>query len=105
MEVITIDSKAFKELENKISAIAEFIFSKQIPLENEDEKWVDSEKVCKYLVVSGRTLQRLRTEGLISFTPIKNKYYYKIGEIKRVFEARLIKSTEERLRDLIFHAD
>ena len=62
MEVITIDSKAFKKLMEKLDALSDYVYSmKQSPEENDDESWVDSHEVCDFLKISERTLQRLRS--------------------------------------------
>ena len=43
MDVITVESKAFKELEAKINAIADYVLNKQEAENiNKDEIWVDS---------------------------------------------------------------
>ena len=43
MEIITFESKAYKELDNKITAIADYIFN-HLEAEKPDEEnmWVDS---------------------------------------------------------------
>ena len=46
MEIITFESKAYKELDNKITAIADYIFNHvEAESTNEDEIWVDSYEV------------------------------------------------------------
>ena len=98
----TIESKAFKELEAKINAIADYILNKQESEDiNEDEIWVDSYEVCTFLKISDKTLQRLRVSGTIAYSNIRGRYFYKIGEIKRMLEERLIKSNSECLNDLV----
>lgn len=102
MEVVTIDSKAFKELEAKINSIAEYVVnSKATEDVNEDEIWVDSIEVCSYLLISDKTLQRLRKSGDLAYSNIRGRYFYKIAEIKRMLENKQIKSTQENLRTLI----
>jgi len=102
MEVITIESKAFKELQAKINVIASYILDRQESEDiNEDEIWVDSYEVCTFLKISDRTLQRLRSKGEVSYSRIRGRNFYKIGEIKRLLENRLIKSNEECMKDLI----
>lgn len=50
MEIITFESKAYKELDNKITAIADYIFNHtEAESTNEDEIWVDSYEVCTFL--------------------------------------------------------
>ena len=61
MEIITFESKAYKDLDNKITAIADYIFNHtEAESTNEDEIWVDSYEVCTFLKISEKTLQRLR---------------------------------------------
>ena len=46
MEIITFESKAYKELDNKITAIADYIFNHlNSGKPDEDEIWVDSYEV------------------------------------------------------------
>ena len=102
MEIITFESKAYKELDNKITAIANYIFNHlDASKPDEDEIWVDSYEVCTFLKISDRTLQRLRAAGLVSYSDIKGYYFYKIKEIKRLLEERLIKRDRECINDLI----
>ena len=104
MEVITIESKAFKQLMDKLEALSNYIYSMERPvIENEDERWVDSQEVCRFLKISERTLQRMRSDGKITHSSLCGKYYYKIGELKKLLRERLIKSTEECLNELITH--
>lgn len=102
MEIITFESKAYKELDNKITAIADYIFNHLDESKtDEDEIWVDSYEVCTFLKISDRTLQRLRSKGEIAYSTIRGRNFYKIGEIKRLLESRLIKSNDECMRNLI----
>ncbi|MDD3299710.1 MAG: helix-turn-helix domain-containing protein [Bacteroidales bacterium] len=102
MDVITIESKAFKELISKVDMIARFVNKIEQTTEiNVDDEWVDSYDVRTYLNISKRTLQRLRSERLISFTPQRGKYYYQISEIKRLMRERVIKCDQEQLSVLL----
>ena len=75
MEIITFESKAYKDLDNKITAIVDYIFNHmEAESTNEDEIWVDSYEVCTFL---------------------------KISEVKRMLEERLIRSNKENIQDLI----
>ena len=96
----TIESKAYKEIVAKIDVIANYVFSQE-DTKNEDEIWVDSYEVCTFLQISDRTLQRLRAKGVVAFSNIGGRCYYKIGELKRLLEERLIKSNDECMRNLI----
>lgn len=102
MEVITIESNAFKDLMAKINSIAKFVAEHQPPEpENPDEAWVDSYEVCTFLNISERTLQRLRCKGMITYSLVSGRTYYTIGEIKRMLNEKLIRSRDEHLQNLI----
>jgi hypothetical protein len=102
MEVVTIDSQAYKELVSKINAIAKFVVDHQDnDMSNPDDMWVDSYEVCTFLKISERTLQRLRSSRLISYSIISGKSYYTIAEIKRMLNEKRIRSSEECMNDLI----
>ena len=102
MDVITIESTAFLELEAKINLIAKFVNEQQsVVIENSDETWVDNYDVCTFLKISERTLQRLRSKGLVSYSVISGKSYYTIAEVKRMLTQHIIRSNEECLADLI----
>ena len=102
MEIITFESKAYKEIDNKNTAISDYIFNHLDENKTEeDEIWVDSYEVCTFLKISDRTLQRLRSKGEIAYSTIRGRNFYKIGEIKRLLESRLIKSNDECMRNLI----
>lgn len=105
MEIIGVDSELYKELAKKIDFIADYITSQKIAGSQEvlDEVWVDSYEVCTFLRISERTLQRLRSNGQVSYSIISGKSYYQIREIKRLLEDRLIKSGDDCLDALIKH--
>ena len=101
MEVITLESQAFKDLMEKVNTIAKFVVNYQPQEINEEESWVDSYEFCTFLKISERTLQRLRTIGLISYSIISGKTYYTIAEVKRMLSERLVRSSQESLDNLI----
>ena len=102
MDVITIESQAYKELVTKINSIAKFVIDHQDDdTANPDDMWVDSYEVCTFLKISERTLQRLRSNRAISYSKMSGKTYYTIAEIKRMLNEKRIRSSEECMNDLI----
>ena len=102
MEIITFESKAYKELDNKITAIADYIFNHvETARQSEEDMWVDSYEVCTFLKISKKTLQRLRVSGTIAYSNIRGRYFYKVSEIRRMLEERLIRSNKENIDNLI----
>ena len=53
------------------------------------------------LKISEKTLQRLRVSGTIAYSNIRGRYFYKVSEIRRMLEERLIRSNKENIDNLI----
>jgi hypothetical protein len=102
MDVITIESQAYRELVTKINTISKFVLAyEERAAEKPTEGWVDSYEVCTFLKMSSRTLQRLRTSGAVSYSKIRGKNFYKLSEVRRMLDERIIRSTDECFQDLI----
>jgi len=103
MEVITIESDAFKKLSEKIDNIERFVREAGKRTEDLDKMWVDGYTICQYLHVSERTLRRLRAQREITYSTVGRKYFYTIGSVKRSMEHKIIRSNEELLQKMIDH--
>jgi hypothetical protein len=102
MEVITIESQAFRDLTSKINTIAKFVSALQAKAEEEPaDGWVDSYDVCTFLKISTKTLQRLRATNSVSYSRIRGKNFYRISEIQRLPSENVIRRSEEHFRELI----
>ena len=89
MEVITIESKAFLELVGKIEAINSLLTSTE---KETKERWLDNEEAMQILKVSKRTIQSYRDSGIISFSQLKNKIYYKLSDVEELLNKHYIKA-------------
>jgi hypothetical protein len=102
MDVITIESQAYKDLITKINSIAKFVIAHQeSEKEQNTDEWVDSKEICSFLKISTRTLQRLRTARVINYSKIRGKNYYKLSEVSRLLNDHIIKSSEDCLQNLV----
>lgn len=92
MEVITMDSRVYKDLVDKIDKISAFVVKCEAGIrpQNNEEIWLDSQEVANLLRISTRTLQRLRAESLISYSILRGRCLYKLSEIERALNERLI---------------
>lgn len=72
MEVITIESQAFKSLMSKVDTIFDYVISQQ-NIQDEEDSWVDSYEVCTFLKISDRTLQRLRRKRKSTIPVLEEK--------------------------------
>jgi DNA-binding transcriptional MerR regulator len=60
--------------------------------ENLTEKWLSGDQVCRLLRISKRTLQHYRTNGILPFSQISRKIYYKASDIDDYLDAHYIKA-------------
>ena len=91
MEIITIESSAFKELTEQIREIAAFVRKHGATIKEEEQprkEYLTSAEVCELLDISNRTLQRMRDARVISFTYIGNACRYRRTDIERYLKER-----------------
>lgn len=81
MEVITIESAAYKAIEERFTALEQ-----KIGLPGEEEL-LDNQDVCLLLKISKRTLQSYRDSGKIPYHRIGNKILYRRSEIADSLES------------------
>lgn len=91
MELITFDSEAFKEIIRNINEIKSNLNSKgnQSPL---SENWLDIQETCQLLKISKRTLQSYRDNGILSFSQIAGKIYFRAADIEEHLKKHYIKA-------------
>ena len=46
--------------------------------------WLDNQDVCQILNISPRTLQTLRDNGMLAYSQINRKVYYKPEDVERI---------------------
>jgi len=90
MERLILSEVDYKELQSKLEIITSQLdkLGKQNPL---SEKWLDNQDVCIILKISTRTLQNYRDKGILPFSQISNKIYYKASDIEKHLEDNYIK--------------
>ena len=88
MEIVCIDKRTFDELVVRLSMIEKKITG--ICSQTKDaglKKWMDNQEVCGTLRISKRTLQIYREKGLLPFTRIKNKFFYKPEDVQSLLDS------------------
>ena len=88
MEIISMDSRVFDNIMHRIKSIEQKTISlcqKQEDLALKD--WLDNQEVCQILSISPRTLQTYRDKGIISFSCIRQKIYYRSEDVEKVLRS------------------
>lgn len=79
MEVVTFQSEVYKDITSKIDAINQRLTAKE---KKPSETWLDNQELMQLLKISKRTAQHYRDSGLISFSQVGNKIYYKLSDVE-----------------------
>jgi 3-methyladenine DNA glycosylase Tag len=83
MDIIAIESKTFEQMKERFKD-----FSRQVKSlcgNNQDkEQWLGNDDVCSLLQISKRTLQSYRDNGILPFSQIGRKCYYKVSDVEQL---------------------
>jgi hypothetical protein len=73
-----------KSANQKAMSYARDSVSTTKPLTDKLEDWLDNQDVMQVLHISSRTLQTLRSNGILPFSRIGNKLYYRRFDIQKL---------------------
>lgn len=86
MDIITMESAAFDHIMAKIDRfeleLKKTLKASSYPL---NERWIETEALCKIFRCSKRTIQTYREEFMLPFTSIKSRYYFKASDVENFF--------------------
>ncbi len=82
MEIVAIEKRTFEQMMHRFED-----FTKQINAlcgqKRSAENWLDNKQVCELLKISPRTLQTYRDTGVLPYSQIGRKCYYKAADIEQ----------------------
>lgn len=91
MEVIAIQKSTLDEMKNELRELLEMTESatkKYTPIFKE-EKWLDNQEVCLMMDITKRTLQTYKDKGLLPYSKLNRKNYYKRSDVQALLEVGL----------------
>ena len=89
MEVIAIQKSALDGMKNELKALLELTENatqKYTPIFAE-EQWLDNQEVCLMMNITKRTLQTYKDKGLLPYSKLNRKNYYKRSDVQALLEA------------------
>lgn len=87
MEIICVDKQTFEELRVRFCDFEETDDAVCRPAEDLGLKnWLDNQEVCDVLRINKKTLQVYRNKGILPFSRIKNKLFYKPEDVQRLLD-------------------
>lgn len=100
--VVQLDRESYEMLIKKIDIIFDYVSDKlEKYRERENERLVDISDISLYLRVSERTIYRRIKERKIAYNDDGGKYLFRIADIKEAVANNIIKTTKQRLNNLI----
>lgn len=84
MEIKMIEGRTFDRLQQCVNDLLEK--SRKFDSLQVQKEWLDNQEVCLLLGISLRTLQNYRDKGLVPYSQIGHKCYYKAIDIERFLE-------------------
>lgn len=82
MEIVAIEKRTFEQMMQRFED-----FAKQINTlcgkNRGNENWLGNKQVCELLKISPRTLQTYRDTGVLPYSQIGRKCYYKASDIEQ----------------------
>ncbi|WP_108823570.1 helix-turn-helix domain-containing protein [Dysgonomonas sp. Marseille-P4361] len=84
MELKIIEGKTLEMIKGRIKYLLEK--SRGLARYRNREEWLDNQDVCQLLNISLRTLQSYRDRGILAYSMIGHKCYYKANDIHSFIE-------------------
>lgn len=95
MELITFDSDAFKQIMANISKLSQKI-DDNIRKQPLSDIWLDIQETCLLLKISKRTLQGYRDSGILSYSQIGGKIYFKASDLDDHLRKHYVQSDSKK---------
>lgn len=89
MEVIAIQKSVLEGLTNELKTLLELTENttkKYTPIFKE-EKWLDNQEVCLMLGITKRSLQTYKDKGLLPYSKLNRKNYFKLSDVQVLLKA------------------
>lgn len=85
MDIVAIESKTFEQMKERFKDFSEQV--RNLCGNNQDkEQWLGNDDVCGLLQISPRTLQSYRDNGILPFSQIGRKCYYRVSDVEQLIK-------------------
>ncbi|WP_418754884.1 helix-turn-helix domain-containing protein [Eubacterium ventriosum] len=83
MDIIAIESKTFGQMKERFEDFSNQV--RKLCGDNQDKKqWLGNDDVCGLLQISLRTLQSYRDNGILPYSQIGRKCYYRVSDVEQL---------------------
>ncbi|MDD2245101.1 MAG: helix-turn-helix domain-containing protein [Bacteroidales bacterium] len=94
MDITAIESRTFEQMKERFKDFSEQV--KRLCGDNQGkEKWLGNDDVCSLLQISKRTLQSYRDNGVLPYSQIGRKCYYRVSDIENIISQSQINKQQQ----------
>ena len=83
MEAIILSVQQYQELVNRLDVLNKKLEEKQ---KSPNDTFLDNQEFIQLMNISKRTAQTWRDEGIISFSQIGSKIYYRMSDVQKLLD-------------------
>lgn len=83
MEAIILSTQQYKELVNRLDDLNKQLEEKQ---KKPQDTFLDNQEFLQLMNISKRTAQTWRDSGVISFSQIGSKIYYRMSDVQKLLD-------------------
>ena len=83
MEAIILSTQQYKDLVNRLDDLNKRLEEKQ---KKPQDTFLDNQEFLQLMNISKRTAQTWRDEGVISFSQIGSKIYYRMSDVQKLLD-------------------
>ena len=80
MEQIQLKLSGLDEIMSRLEVISSKL--EEIQNQKQLKRWLSNSEACDFLEVTPRTMQNYRDNGIISFSKVGSKIYYRISDLE-----------------------
>ena len=83
MEAIILSTQQYKELVNRLDTLNKKLEENQ---KSPTDTFLDNQEYLQLMNISKRTAQTWRDEGIVSFSQIGSKIYYRMSDVQKLLD-------------------
>ena len=82
MKIVAIEKGTFEQMQRSFEVFIRKV-QELCGKDRSNEKWLGSAEVCNLLQISQRSLQSYRDTGILPYTQIGRKFYYRSSDVEQ----------------------
>ena len=90
MEIVVIEKSTLDGMKNELKTLLELTENATHKYKSifAQEQWLDNQEVCLMMNITKRTLQTYKHKGLLPYSKLNRKNYFKLSDVQALLEAR-----------------